>query len=64
MPFNRRYITGEFDGKKGMIVMKGDWVIKNKNGRIKEVLPTHTYPEEKCKAGMAECVCPCKVCNQ
>ena len=26
-----------------------EWVIKKKNGRIKEVLPTHTYPEESCK---------------
>ena len=34
--------------KKGEMP-NGDWVIKKKNGRIKEVLPTHTYPEEKCK---------------
>ena len=35
--------------QKKVEMPNGDWVIKKKNGRIKEVLPTHTYPEESCK---------------
>ena len=35
--------------QKKVEMPNGDWVIKKGNGRIKEVLPTHTYPEESCK---------------
>ena len=38
--------------KKEEIMLKNGtwvWVIKKGNGHIKEVLPTHTYPEESCK---------------
>ena len=36
-------------GQKKIEMPNGDWVIKKMNGHIKEVLPTHTYPEETCK---------------